>query len=319
MSSIGFGTWSWGNKLIWGYIPEKDDQLLEQAFKVAINNGLTFIDTADSYGIGQLNGRSEKLLGKYLERLNISKKKSIIVATKLAPYPWRLGRKGFNQAFKASKERLNNKIDRVQLHWSTSRYAPWQEAQLIDGLGDLYENGEIAEVGVSNMGPIRLQWIYNRLKERGIALKSIQVQFSLLSPQQKTTHKLINICKKLNIELLAYSPLALGVLGISPKAEKVPKTFLRRTIFNRLLPATIELREGLEKIAKERHVSQAQVALNWCRSHGTIPIAGIRNPIHAKDIGSACKWTLFEKEKVFLDRLSNEVKIRMPNNPLLSD
>ena len=72
LAKIGFGTWSWGNKLLWGYIPEEDDQLLEQTFQVAINNGLNFIDTADSYGIGKLNGRSEVLLGKYLSKLTIS-------------------------------------------------------------------------------------------------------------------------------------------------------------------------------------------------------------------------------------------------------
>mgnify|MGYP001330139021 CR=1 FL=1 len=63
MSSIGFGTWAWGNKFLWGYIPERDDQPLEEAFNSAISSGLNFIDTADSYGTGQLNGRSEELLG----------------------------------------------------------------------------------------------------------------------------------------------------------------------------------------------------------------------------------------------------------------
>ena len=65
MSSIGFGTWAWGNKLLWGYLPEKHDDLLEKTFNEAVNRGLNFIDTADSYGTGQLNGRSEELLGKY--------------------------------------------------------------------------------------------------------------------------------------------------------------------------------------------------------------------------------------------------------------
>ena len=143
MSSIGFGTWAWGNKFLWGYLPEKDDVLLEDTFNEAVNRGLTFIDTADSYGTGRLNGRSEELLGKYLKKLSPSKYRNLNVATKLAPYPWRIGREGFKTAFEASKARLQGKLDRVQLHWSTSRYAPWQEVQLMDGLGDLYESGLI--------------------------------------------------------------------------------------------------------------------------------------------------------------------------------
>ena len=119
MSNIGFGTWSWGNKLLWGYRQEEDDSLLEKTFHEAINSGLNFIDTADSYGIGHLNGRSEKLLGHFLQSLPYSLSKNITVATKLAPYPWRIGRQGFISAFQASKARLQGKLDRVQLHWST--------------------------------------------------------------------------------------------------------------------------------------------------------------------------------------------------------
>ena len=136
MTSIGFGTWAWGNKLLWGYRLNQQDDVLQNTFNEAVNQGLKFIDTADSYGIGNLNGRSEELLGKFFKKLPPSKHKEFIVATKLAPYPWRLGRNGFKPAFKASKARLKGKLDRVQLHWSTSRYAAWQEVQLIDGLAD---------------------------------------------------------------------------------------------------------------------------------------------------------------------------------------
>ncbi len=317
MTKIGFGTWSWGNRFVWGYEADKNDQLLKQTFKAAINNGLNLIDTADSYGTGNLNGRSEQLLGNFIEELPFSKKRSLTIATKLAPYPWRIGRKGFYNPFKLSKKRLKGKIDRVQLHWSTYRYAPWQETQLLDGIGDLYENGEFSEIGVSNMGPKRLRWLHSRLKKRGIPLKSLQIQFSLLSPQQNR-NQIKAVCKELNIDLLAYSPLALGILAVKPSDSKVPNTLLRKIIFNRLLPASIDLRKGLERIAIERKASQVQVALNWCRAHGAIPIPGIRTPFQAKDIGAACKWQLSKKEIDLLDNLANQAKRRMPSNPLLS-
>ncbi len=320
MASIGFGTWAWGNKVLWGYLPEKDDLLLEKTFNEAVNRGLNFIDTADSYGIGSLNGRSEELLGNYLKRLSPSKCKNLIVATKLAPYPWRFGKKGFKAALKASKVRLQGKLDRVQLHWSTAKYAPWQEVQLIDGLGDLYESGVIPEIGISNMGPNRLRWFHKRLKMRGIPLKSLQIQFSLLSPEPKKYLQIKEVCQELNIQLLAYSPLALGVLAIPPNDKNAPvTTFLRNSLFRRLLPASIELRKELNTIAIDRGASQAQVALNWCRAHDAIPIAGLRNPKHAKDAGKASKWTLNKKEKQALDSLSENCNIRMPNNPFQSD
>ena len=292
MTSIGFGTWSWGNKFLWGYRKDRDDDLLEETFNEAVKKGLNFIDTADSYGTGRLNGRSEELLGKYLKKLSPSKCKSLTIATKLAPFPWRLGREGLKLAFNASKSRLQGKLDRVQLHWSTYRYAPWQEVQLMDGLGDLFDSGIISELGISNLGPNRVRWFYDRLQMRGIPLKSLQIQFSLLSPEQDKHFKIQDVCKELNIELLAYSPLALGVLAIHPDQDKLPETTrLRSNIFRRLLPPSLELRKELNKIALDRGASQAQVALNWCRAQDVIPIAGLRNPKQAKDVAESLKWS----------------------------
>ena len=77
MTAIGFGTWSWGNKFLWGYNPKEHDKKLEETFNTAIRNGLNLIDTADSYGIGNLNGQSEKLLGKYISQLTEYQSKKI--------------------------------------------------------------------------------------------------------------------------------------------------------------------------------------------------------------------------------------------------
>ena len=62
---IGLGTWSWGNKLFWNYQTNNDTDLLE-TYKEALKRGFNLIDTADSYGTGKFNGRSEELLGKFL-------------------------------------------------------------------------------------------------------------------------------------------------------------------------------------------------------------------------------------------------------------
>ena len=126
---IGLGTWSWGNQVFWDYKISNDDDLRE-TYKEALKRGFNLIDSADSYGTGKLNGRSEELLGKFLLDTPSFQKKRIQIATKLAPYPWRVGNKGFTKAFLKSLERLNNKLDIVQIHWSTAKYNPWQELQL---------------------------------------------------------------------------------------------------------------------------------------------------------------------------------------------
>ena len=64
MSPMGLGTWAWGNRLLWGYDEEMYGEL-QQVFDLAISKGIDFFDTADSYGTGKLNDRSEILLGKF--------------------------------------------------------------------------------------------------------------------------------------------------------------------------------------------------------------------------------------------------------------
>ena len=315
---IGFGTWAWGNKFVWGYKSETDDILLKKTFFDAIDGGLDLIDTADSYGTGSLRGQSEKLIGSFLEELPKKKLKKITIATKLAPFPWRIGRNGFNYAFKESNKRLRGNIKRVQLHWSTYRYAPWQEEQLLSGLGDLYEKGLIKEIGLSNTGPKRLKFLYLKLKERGIKIKSIQMQFSLLTKRTLNEDKLRQLCNEYDIEYLAYSPLALGILTIPPNKSPKPRTFLRQKLFQNILPKTIELRSLITNISQKYSASQAQVALNWVRSQGAIPIVGIRNPSQAKDAISAQNWSLTKKEREKLDFYRNKCPINMPQNPFTS-
>ena len=318
LNGIGFGTWAWGNQLLWGYQSERDDGPLEQTFRQALASGLGLIDTADSYGTGRLNGRSELLLGQFAARLPATRRTELCIATKLAPFPWRLGRRGLDQALEASRQRLQGHLRRVQLHWSTARYAPWQEVQLLDGLADRVLDGTVAEVGVSNIGPKRLAWMHERLAQRGVPLRSVQVQYSLLSPGDAKADALRQLCHERKIEVLAYSPLAFGVLTLSPEAERRPGTFLRRQLFNRLVPASRNLRTVVAAIAATRNVSMAQVALNWCRARGTTPIPGLRTPDQARDVAGALRWSLTPAEIEQLTDARRQCAVRTPSNPFQS-
>ena len=208
---MGCGTWAWGNRLLWGYDQSMDDQL-QGVFNLCVSNGVTLFDTGDSYGTGKLNGRSEQLLGRFTKAYQGTNQENICIATKLAAYPWRLTRQSMVNASKSSAQRLGRNIDLVQMHWSTANYAPWQEGALLDGLADLYEQGLVRGVGLSNYGPKRLQWVHTRFKERGVPITTLQVQYSLLSTYPVTELGLKQVCDDLGIKLIAYSPLGLGIL-----------------------------------------------------------------------------------------------------------
>ncbi|KAK8955606.1 hypothetical protein KSP40_PGU014438 [Platanthera guangdongensis] len=140
------------------------DASLQETFNLAVRNGITLFDTADSYGTGRFNGRSEMLLGKFIPEYKGTYKvrENIVVATKFAAYPWRFTFGQFLKACKSSLSRLQ--VERIgigQLHGSTANYAPLQELSLWDGLVALYEKGLVRAIGVSNYGPRQLLKIHD--------------------------------------------------------------------------------------------------------------------------------------------------------------
>jgi len=319
LPAIGVGTWAWGNSFLWGYQPDQDPAL-EAGFRRCLERGLQFFDTADSYGTGRFNGRSEQLLGRFTAALSQEQREALTVATKLAPFPWRLGRRGFEAALEASRLRLQGKLDRVQLHWSTARYAPWQEGPLLEGLADAVLAGRVAELGVSNMGPQRLQQVQALLQERGVPLRSLQVQASLLAPEPFRPGGLAELCAALGIDLIAYSPLALGLLSRSPGPLPLLPPGPRGLLFRRLWFRIQPLLETMQELGQRHDASQAAVALNWCRAHGAMPIPGIRNAEQADLAAEALAWSLDASERQRLDQLALSLgaEARMPANPFSS-
>lgn len=314
---VGVGTWAWGNRLLWGYDPGQDEAL-GACFERAVALGLRLFDTADSYGTGRFDGRSEALLGRFVDALPPARRQGLTVATKLAPFPWRLGRRGFARAFEASLGRLKGHLDVVQLHWSTARYAPWQEGPLLDGLADLLEQGRVEGLGVSNFGPRSLRRLHGRLARRGLRLRSLQVQLSLLAPEALRADGVAPVCRELGIDLLAYSPLALGLLarpsGEGPALPAGPRGLL----FRRLRPRIQPLVQGMERIAAAHGAPIAAVAINWCRAHGALPLVGLRRADQAEAAAAAMAWRLEPEERQELDRLAQRVEGRMPANPFQS-
>jgi pyridoxine 4-dehydrogenase len=320
LPSVGVGTWAWGNQFLWGYDPAHDAEL-EAAFRRAVALGLRFFDTADSYGTGRFNGRSEALLGQFCSALPADQARNLCLATKLAPFPWRLGRHGYDRALVASRRRLAGRLDRVQLHWSTARYAPWQEGPLLDGLAEHVLAGEVAELGVSNVGPQRLRLLQARLAEQGVPLRSLQVQLSLLAPEALAPGGVAEVCRELGIELIAYSPLALGLLSRAPGPQGPLPAGPRGLLFRRLWPGLQPLLAALQRIAATHRSQPAVVALNWCRAHGAMPIPGVRSVAQAEAAASALGWQLQEEERLELDQLAFAAAatgVRMPANPFQS-
>ncbi|KAI5657572.1 hypothetical protein M9H77_26365 [Catharanthus roseus] len=314
VSPMGFGTWAWGNQLLWGYQESMDDEL-RQIFNLAVENGINLFDTADSYGTGKLNGQSEKLLGQFIREYQGKKttQENIVIATKFAAYPWRLTPAQFVNACKSSLERMQiEQIGIGQLHWSTANYAPLQERALWDGLVAMYEQGLVRAVGVSNYGPKQLLKIHSYLEARRVPLCSAQVQFSLLS-MGKDQMEIKSICDSLGIRLISYSPLGLGMLTGKYSPSRLPRG-PRGLLFRQILPGLEPLLSSLKTIAKKRGKTMPKVAINWCISKGTIPIPGVKSVKQANENLGALGWELTSEEINQLENAALESPRRMIQN-----
>lgn len=134
ISELGCGTWSWGNRLLWNYDTSQDQEIYE-AYKIVRDAGVTLFDTADSYGTFDLNGRAEILLGQFERRYQSEKaaqppsffsafskddsKTVQQVATKFAPYPWRITPSSLVSAARQSLKRLEQeKVAIAQCRYS---------------------------------------------------------------------------------------------------------------------------------------------------------------------------------------------------------
>jgi len=294
---IGVGCWQWGERFYWGYGQDYNAQDIQKAFQSAVAAGGRFFDTAEIYG----SGRSETLLGSFLKETDIP----IKVATKFMPYPWRLGRGSLLSALRASLGRLGRtKVELYQIHQPNPpvKVETWMEA-----MAEAYQAGMIGAIGVSNYDRSKTQRAYDALTRAGISLASNQVEYSLLN-RKIEKNGLLKACQELGITIIAYSPMAKGVLSGKYTPKNPPRGFRSATYTPGLLTRAQLLINQLKKIGADHGgKSASQVALNWTICKGTLPIPGVKNQAQAEQNMAAAGWRLTEDEVALLDDLSDRV------------
>jgi aryl-alcohol dehydrogenase-like predicted oxidoreductase len=264
-------------------------QILDEAWQAVIN----FIDTADIYSNwapGNQGGVSEKIIGKWMNRSNISRDQ-VVIATKVrgqmgkGPNDQGLSRAHIFDAVEKSLKRLNTDyIDLYQAHWFDEE-TPIDETLL--AFDDLVHQGKIRYIGASNYPAWRLMqslWISDKLKI--VRYDSLQPHYNLVN-RAEFEHELFKICTEYGIGVIPYSPLAGGFLtGKYQKDNPIPESQradgTQKRYFNdfgwRVLMA-------VEEIAIERSKSVSQISLAWLLSQQVItsPIIGPRTLNQLKD------------------------------------
>ena len=296
---LGIGTWSWGDRLFWGYGSDYGEQEVEQAFEAAVANGATFFDTAEVYGLGE----SEKLIGRFLKKSN----RSCQIATKYFPLPWRFNSQAVADALSDSLKRLQvEQVDLYQVHMPVSFFM--SQDTLMEALASEVKRGRILSVGVSNYSATQMQEAHDLLAKYDVPLAVNQVRYSLLT-RKIEQNGILELARELGITILAYSPLDQGLLTgkytpdnteIVQGARKLDPKFSASGL-SKIEPVISKLKQLGEKYQK----SPVQVALNWLVvQENVIPIPGAKNPRQAAENAGAIGWELSTEDAQELGSLA---------------
>ncbi len=246
-----------------------------QAFNVSLEAGLNFFDTAEVYA----SGKSEEFLGSFVEET--PNPTGLVLASKFFPYPWRVYKGALKSALRRSLGRLKmQQLDLYQIHW------PWKPRSIetwISTLADTANAGLTRAVGVSNYNKIQTEKAYEILKDREIPLASNQVEFHLLN-QGAIRSGLLDRCQELGISIIAYSPIASGILSGKYAPENPPPGPRGRRYTSEYLTELYPLFDLMNEIGGGHGgKSYSQIAINWCICKGVIPIPGVKTPEQVLD------------------------------------
>jgi aryl-alcohol dehydrogenase-like predicted oxidoreductase len=302
-SVVGFGAWAIGGWM-WGGADERE---AVRAIQAALDRGITLIDTAPAYGLGL----SEELVGEAIA----GRREKVVLATKCG-LVWHTdgGRFFFNQGGKPVHRYLGGDSIRYELEQSLKRLRTdyvdlyqthWQDSttpieETMTALVDLKRQGKIRAIGVSNASVEDIRQ-YQRLGP----LDADQEKYSLLDRGQEAA--LVPYCREQGIAVLAYSPLANGLLTgkIGPEREfsgdDLRRNNPRFSVENRV--RIQGMLEQIQPIAEVHGLTLGQLVIAWTLAHPGIThaLAGARNPRQAVENAGAADAMLSDEELAAID------------------
>ncbi len=303
VSRICQGCWSIVGGFNWGPQDRKDSI---QAIRTSLEAGVTFFDTAPTYG----SGESETLLAEALG----PERNKVVIATKISRD--QLAPENLRRCCEGSLKRLNrDTIDLLQLHWPHPGIPP---AESIGQMEKLRQEGKIRALGVSNFG----KGYFGQALSAG-QIVSNQVAYSLLF--RAAEFHVQPLCKENSVSILCYSPILQGLLaGKFQSPDEVPEDRARTRHFSSSRPQarhseagqerlTFDTLDRIGRICREAGVPMARAAMAWLlsRDHVAAVLAGARNAAQALDNAAAAETALSQDVCRALTDATEELKEAM--------
>ena len=276
-----------------------DEDAAEPIVRAAVEGGVNFFDTADTYSNGASEVATGRLVGKYLGR------EEAVVATKVfmpmtpGENGGGLSRKHVLSAIDASLDRLGlDYVDLYQIHRWDPR-VPIEET--MEALHDVVRAGKARYIGASSMFAWQFAKAQHTVERRDwTRFVSMQNHYNLVYREEE--REMIPQCIDQGVGVIPWSPLARGVLAGTRSREGEKRTTRSETDpFTDYLysqPTDFDVVDRVAEVAGERGVTSAQVALAWLlhRPGVTAPIVGSTKLGHLEDALAAEQLELSDKE-----------------------
>lgn len=292
VSVVGLGCNNFGWRI--------DEAGTQAVVDAAIENGITFFDTADIYG----GTKSEQFLGRALGK----RRQQVIVATKfgmkVADDKQGAHPDYIRQAVEESLQRLGTDyIDLYQLH------RPDENVPIADTLGaldELVKAGKVREIGASNFSANQLRHAEEAVKEGAARFVSLQNEYSLFHREPEA--EVIPEAQKQGVAFLPYFPLANGLLtGKYRQNQEIPDgTRMELDRFKGSLNETnLAIVEKLIQFSEQRGRTILELAFSWLATHPTVAsvIAGATSPQQIQGNATAANWKLSASELEEIDAI----------------
>ena len=277
----------------WTLDEEKSRPLVRQAIELGIN----FFDTANAYS----DGTSEEIVGRALK--DFARREEIVVATKVF-FPMRegpnargLSRKSIMTEIDASLQRLGmDYVDLYQIHrWDYA--TPIEET--LEALHDVIKAGKARYIGASSMFAWQFSEALYKADRHGLTrFVSMQNHYNLINREEE--REMLPLCASEGIGVIPWSPLARGRLtrDWGATTDRSETDEFGKTLYNDVVESDKKVIEAVAKIAQEREVPRARVALAWLLSKSvmTAPIVGASKPQHLEDAVAAVSLKLTSEE-----------------------
>ena len=304
MSAVGLGLVEFAAGP--GWLSQRLFSPLDQPAKTAIvaaalGAGVNWFDTAEMYGFGA----SERALAMALRTLGVAPE-AVTVATKWFP----LGRTASHIGRSIGARCAALDPYPIGLYMVHHPFGFSSASAEMRAMASLAERGLIRTVGVSNFSAGAMRRAHRTLATLGLPLAANQVRFNLLD-RRLETNGVLATAQELGVSLIAYSPLAKGLL--SGRYHREPALLASQGLRRRLmmpqnLRRTAPLIEALDAVAAAHGASAAQVALAWVlQRHGELMLAavGASRPQQATAAAAAMAITLSPDELGLLGERSD--------------